>query len=106
VSAFASLGLIATSVPAFGTMMPALRSPMNAMNRPMPAAMALRMLGLIASMIASRTPTSDSTRNRTPATNTSPSATRHGSATPAAPRVMITDTKKKFSPMPGASAMG
>ena len=64
------------------------------------------MLGLIESRTASRTPTTDSTRKMTPEMNTMPSAARHGSATPAAPSAMMTDTKKKFSPMPGASAIG
>jgi hypothetical protein len=64
------------------------------------------MLGLMESSTASRTPITDKIRKITPEMNTIPSAARHGSGTPAAASVMMTDTKKKFSPIPGASAMG
>ncbi len=50
------------------------------MNRPMPTAMAFCMLGLMASMIARRTRSSDSTTQITPERNTTPSAMRHASA--------------------------
>ena len=80
---------------------------MKAMNSPMPAAIACRMLGLIAFITASRAPTSDSTRNSTPETNTAPSAVAHGTAAPAAAAIgTAVKTKKKFSPMPGAWAIG
>ena len=48
-----------------------------------------------------------SSRNATPERNTAPSATRHGSVAPAAAAAGIAvSTKKKFSPMPGACAIG
>ena len=44
----------------------ALSIPISAMNKPMPMAMPLRMLGLMASMSFSRTPSIDNSRNKTP----------------------------------------
>ena len=96
-----------TAVPGSLTINPAFCSPMNAMKRPMPAAIACFMLGLIAFITASRAPASDSTRNSTPDTNTAPSAVAHGTTAPAAAATGIAvNTKKKFSPLPGACAMG
>ena len=84
-----------------------LRSPMNAMNRPMPTAIPCFMLGLTVSSNCLRTPRSDNNRKSIPATKTAPSAALHGSATPAAAATgMAVTTKKKFWPIPGASAMG
>ena len=60
-------------------MSPPFRRPMNATKRPMPAAIALRMLGLMESSTASRTPITDRIRKMMPETKTMPSATRHGS---------------------------
>ena len=89
------------------TISPAFCNPMKAMKSPMPAAMACFMLGLIEFMTASRAPTSDSTRNSMPDTNTAPSAVAQGTVAPAAAAAGIAvNTKKKFSPMPGACAMG
>ncbi len=80
---------------------------MKAMNSPMPAAMAFLRLGLMASKIISRRPTSERIRNSTPEMNTVPRATRQPLAKPAAVAAGIAEnTKKKFSPMPGACAMG
>ena len=56
------------------TISPAFGRPKKAMKSPMPAAMTRFMLGLIEFMTASRGPTSESTRNSTPETNTAPSA--------------------------------
>ena len=95
-----------TSVPGFATISPPFRRPINAMNNPMPTAMPFRMLGLIASITASRTLSSVNTRKATPEMNTRPSAVCHALEMPSAPRLMTTDTKKKFSPIPGASAIG
>jgi hypothetical protein len=80
---------------------------MNAMNNPMPPAMAPFKLGLIEFITISRAPPSESARNSTPETNTTPSAVAHGTARPAAAAAGMTEkTKKKFSPMPGACATG
>ncbi len=76
------------------------------MNSPMPTAMPFRMLGLMASITASRTPKMVSRMKATPDRNTIPSAVCQASGTPIPPSAMTTVTKKKFSPMPGASAIG
>ena len=76
------------------------------MNRPMPAAIPLHKLGLTASITASRNRTSASTMKITPDKNTIANAVCHACGTPSAVRLMHTLTKKKFSPMPGASAIG
>ena len=73
----------------------------------MPAAIALRMLGLIGiehrlAHAYHRQDQKDDARNEDDAERrraTARARLRHASA-------MITETKKKFSPMPGASAMG
>ena len=97
----------ATAVAGLDTTMPALRRPMNATKRPMPPAIAARKLGEIASARSRRTPKAVSARNATPERNTAPSAVRHGSGDPAAAAAGIAvSTKKKFSPMPGACAIG
>ena len=70
--------------PARPTISPACWRPMNAMNSPMPTAMPFRMLGLIASMTASRTRSSVSRMNATPDRNTIPSAVCQASGTPSA----------------------
>ena len=82
-------------------------NPMNAINNPIPAAMPFFMLGLTELKISSRNPTSDRIKNSTPDTNTTPSATCQPLAKPAAVAAGIAEkTKKKFSPMPGACAIG
>ena len=96
-----------TAVPGSLTIKPAFCRPMKAMNRPMPAAMPFLRLGLTALKINSRRPTSERIRNSTPEINTAPSATCQPLAKPAAVAAgMAEKTKKKFSPMPGAWAMG
>jgi len=96
-----------TPVPGSLRMTPAFCKPMNAMNSPMPAAMLFLMLGLTALKIISRRPTSERIRNNTPDTNTQPRATCQPFAKPAAVAAgMAENTKKKFSPIPGACAMG
>ena len=103
----AKWGFIFTAVPGSLTMSPAFCKPMKAMNRPMPAAMPFFRLGLRALKIISRNPTSDRIRNSTPEMNTVPSATSQALAKPAAAAAgRAENTKKKFSPMPGAWAMG
>ena len=96
-----------TAEPGSLTMTPAFCSPMNAMNRPMPAAIAHFMLGLTALKIISRRPASDRIKNKIPDTKTVPRATCQLLVKPAAAAAgMAENTKKKFSPMPGACAMG
>ena len=86
---------------------PVFCKPMNAMNSPMPAAMPFFRLGEMALKIISRNPISERIRNKTPEIKTQPSATCQPFAKPAAVAAGITEnTKKKFSPMPGAWAMG
>ena len=80
--------------------------PMNVMNRPMPTAIPLRMLRLMAFRIASRMPEAEISQKMTPDTKTMPSAVCQALGMPRAVTLMMTDTKKKFSPMPGASAIG
>src|SRR5438874_10819506 len=64
-------------------------------------------LGLIALKISSRNPTSDKIKNSTPETNTTPSATCQPLEKPAAAAAGSAEkTKKKFSPIPGACAIG
>ncbi len=61
------------------------------------------MLGLTELKIISRRPTSERIKKSTPETKTTPSATCHPLANPAAVAAGIAEnTKKKFSPMPGA----
>ena len=89
------------------------------MNSPMPTAMPSRMLGLMALRIASRTPKMERSRNKRPERKTTPSAicqgvVEPGTIRPAWTRASISalaagiaeKTKKKFSPMPGAWAIG
>ena len=88
-------------------MSPVFCKAMNVMKSPMPAAMPFFMLGEMALKIISRSPINDRIKNNRPDTNTQPSATCQPLAKPAAVAAGITvNTKKKFSPMPGACAMG
>ncbi len=68
----AKCGFSFTAVPGSLTISPAFCRPMKAMNSPMPMAMPFFMLGLMASISVSRTPTSDSSRNSTPEKKTTP----------------------------------
>jgi hypothetical protein len=110
------LGFNLTRVPGFNTppwieaevtINPAFCSPINAINRPIPTAMAFFILGLMAFKIISLTPTRESRRNRTPEINTTPNPTCQEFVNPAAVAAGIAvKTKTKFSPIPGACAMG
>ena len=61
----------------------------------------------MASITCSRIPPTVINRNSTPETKITPSAAFHGSGCPvAAAAGMIDSTKKKFCPIPGASAIG
>ena len=96
-----------TAVPASLMITPACCNPINAMKSPIPVAIPFFRLGLTALKISSRNPTSDKIKNNTPETNTTPSATCHPFVKPAAVAAGSAEkTKKKFSPMPGAWAMG
>ena len=93
-----------TAVPESFKITPASCKPMNAMNSPIPTAMPFFMLGLTASKIISRSPSSDRIKNSTPEMKTAPSAACQPSANPAAVAAGIAEnTKKKFCPIPGAS---
>ena len=96
-----------TAVPGSLIITPACCSPMNAMNRPIPAAIPFFILGLTELKISLRNPISDRIKKNTPDTNTTPSATCQLLENPAAAAPGIAEkTKKKFSPMPGACAIG
>ena len=101
-----TFGLSLSNVPGASTTTPAFRSPMNAIKRPIPTAIPFFRLGLTPSIMAARMRIADRMRKRTPAMNVIPRATFQDCEKPAAVRPMTTETKKKFSPMPGACAMG
>ncbi len=100
-------GFIFTAVAGSGSTSWPFLSPMNAMKSPIPTANACFIPGLTASITRCRSPMSERARKSTPATNTVPSAARHGASAPAAAAIgTAVKTKKKFCPMPGARAMG
>ncbi len=115
----ASRGLSRTPVPGSLTITPAFSRPMKAMNRPIPTAMPFLMLGLIAASSISRTPIKESARKRIAEMKITPRPICQGVVAPtvrspafarAAIQVLAAGsserTKKKFSPIPGAWAMG
>ena len=105
-------GLSVTHVSGCICTSPAFCRPMKAMNSPIPTAIPFRRLALIVSSNIRCTPNSESNRNNTPEMNTTPSATCQASVSPArtaaspAAAGIAENTKKKFSPMPGAWATG
>src|SRR5262249_41880190 len=103
----AKCAFILTAGPESLTITPACCNPMNAINKPIPAAILFFRLGLIELKISLRNPISDKIKKSTPETNTTPSATCPPLAKPAAVAAGSAEkTKKKFSPIPAACAIG